>query len=50
MLFIGRASHGTKMMNENMLDEKYGKDRNWDPYDKFIEGMKSKGLHILECF
>ncbi|XP_046849682.1 5'-nucleotidase domain-containing protein 1-like [Xenia sp. Carnegie-2017] len=38
-----RASHGTKMMNENMLDEKYGKDRNWDPYDKFIEGMKSKG-------
>ncbi len=38
-----RASHGTKMMDETRMNEEYGQDRQWPPFETFIADMKTTG-------
>ncbi|CAB3994135.1 Hypothetical predicted protein [Paramuricea clavata] len=38
-----RASHGTKIMGESKMNEEYGQDRKWPPFESFTADMKTKG-------
>ena len=52
MLDHCRASHGTKILTEEQLNEEYGEDRQWKHFREFCDEFKNKGelMHIPLLF